>query len=264
MIVFQDELIYWPTARSTLYPAFNYETHDIAGSDIRYALYTSGNLKESHDGIVLYLHGRGENSTAIHYFTSTYDDEWIIYALEYPGFNGLPGRPSEAAIAAAIADAYALIRTRMKPGQKLVIHGNSLGAGPALQAAQYPHDLLVLTAPVGNMTDLATHYAPMYPSFLVRSNWDNWQRARTAYKAPRYVHHSRDDMIVPYSQGQKLAEILGAEMRPSEYGGHLIGRKAGLTVSYHFGGSWAQKWWPEKAWRARKNSNLRPPASLIY
>ena len=235
--IFQDDLVYWPTAQTEeAISEFEYRAFTIADGDIQYGLYIARTERdEPRKGIVFYLHGRGENHLAISDFTFFYPyNGWDVYALEYPGFNGLQGRPTEASIGASIASAYARIQREMAPDEKLVIHGNSLGAGPALQAAQYPHDVLILTAPVGNMQDLAARYAPIYPSFLLRSHWDNWQRARTAYQAPRYVLHSRDDMVVPYQQGQRLAEVLRADFTLLENEGHLIGDRGNRVLHDHY------------------------------
>jgi len=150
--------------------------------------------------------------------------DWTVVAPEYPGFAGLAGEPEEHVINALMGKVYADLTDRGTKSSSIIIHGNSLGAGPALQIAQFPHGFLFLSAPVGSMRKLIHHYVPFYPTMLLRDQWDNAKRSRTRWPAPAQVIHAADDVVVPVEQGRMLAGAARAAYREYPGGGHLIAR----------------------------------------
>lgn len=233
VVWYQTRLIYWnssPDMTSVLKNGWSvrrYVSHDPAHE---FAAY----LHEGRAGLptVVYLHGRGEGFRVIRSNVDSYVLRgWTVVAPEYPGFAGLAGEPEEHVINALMRKVHADLMDRDVDPRSILVHGNSLGAGPALQFAQYPHGFLFLSAPVGSMRSLMHHYVPFYPTFLLKDSWDNVARARTRYPAPAQVIHAADDRIVPVEQGRTLALSARSRYREYQTGGHLIAHyDSGISI----------------------------------
>lgn len=157
--------------------------------------------------IILYMHGNAGGLYAFTpYLKALADRDLHVIAMEYRGFPGAPGKPTEKAI---VADAITLFDVTQKryPGRPIVIWGYSLGSGVATQLAAARHPAaLVLEAPFSATVDLAARYYPLFPvkrlmrdQFLSREHIAN-------IRAPLLILHGTDDGIVPMSSGEALFE----------------------------------------------------------
>src|SRR5205085_2557242 len=96
--------------------------------------------------VVLYFHGNGGNigyrADRVARFAA---EGFGVLMLEYRGYGGNPGSPSEAGF---IADAEAALRFLHNEGvaaSRVVLYGESLGSGVAVQiAARHPVAALIL------------------------------------------------------------------------------------------------------------------------
>src|SRR5208282_1654864 len=98
--------------------------------------------------VVLYFHGNGG---ALRYrverFRKLLSDGVGLVALEYRGYGGSSGTPTEAGLIADAEAAYAFAAARY-PAQQLVLWGESLGSGVAVAvAAGKPVGRVILEAP---------------------------------------------------------------------------------------------------------------------
>lgn len=145
-----------------------------------------------------------------------------LYALDYPGFEGAPGSPSEESIhAAADAMMERMARDGVDLSRTLVI-GRALGSGEAArQASLRPCLLAILATPYDSLASVAIDHAPWAPAALLirdpfpASVWG--ARAR----CPALVFYAdHDDTIAPVHaqslsnawspvQGSTLATIEG-------------------------------------------------------
>ncbi len=221
---YQTDLIYWnhvPPMRQSLGEGWHIQTYVSQSSSVEYAAYVYDG--EPDKPTVIYLHGRGEN---FHIINNNIDQYllagWTIIAPEYPGFAGLKGTPSQSSISLLIDRVYDDIITHGTDPQNIVIHGNSLGSGPALIMAQKPHGQLILSAPIARLDQVMKHFAVFYPSFLLRDKWDNLKLSKQIYHSPAVIVHAFDDNIVPVQQGRALSEEIGSEYLELETGGHSI------------------------------------------
>ena len=223
----QASLIYNPTATVRM-TSQEWEWHDVAGDDGFKAYLRKGDPDKP---IVVFYHGRSQGLWSIDASTRHYARAgWTVLAPEYPGFAGLAGEPSEEALDRLVDAVHEDVVTMGYGPDRIVIQGNSLGAGPALSMASRPHSLLVLTAPVASMAEIVDGVAPFFPHLLLYNGWDNENRARHVAASRSMVFHARDDSVVPYDHGERLARILGAEFTPFEEGDHFIGTEVGETI----------------------------------
>lgn len=225
---YQTRLIYWNEVpgmdwtQSAGWEVRRYVSHD---DSTQLASYVHAG--DPDKPTVVYLHGRGEHHGIFRYNTAPYTySGWTVVIPEYPGFAGLAGTPSEESIGTLMRRVHEDLVDRGTDPQDIVIHGNSLGGGPAMQLAQLPHELLVLSAPVATMERMMSHFAAYYPAFLLRDDWDNLDMAVTRHEAPTIVVHSADDLVVPVEQGRDMARALGARYVEYDDRGHAVGAMA--------------------------------------
>ena len=86
--------------------------------------------------VVLYLHGNGGNiGHRASRFARLSRLGWGVLLLEYRGYGGNAGAPTEAGIHADARAGYAALRGFGVPAQRIVLWGESLGTGVAVRLA---------------------------------------------------------------------------------------------------------------------------------
>lgn len=159
--------------------------------------------------VVVLFHGNG-GSIAIRGFRARdyIDNGGYGYLLaEYRGYAGNPGKPSEQGL---YHDARAYMKfltiDQKIPQNRIVLYGESLGTGVAMQMALEYADIraLVLEAPYTSFPAVAqTHMFWMPAYWLVRDRYNNIGKIQDV-KAPLLVLHGAKDEIVPFKQGTKV------------------------------------------------------------
>ena len=129
---------------------------------------------------------------------------WSVLLLEYPGYGGSPGTPSESSIRAAALAVFdwAAADPRVD-ADRIVAYGRSIGGGAAVQiATARPVAALILESSFTSTRPLAARYG--IPGWLVRDVFDNLE-ALAGYRRPLLVIHGSDDQLIPVSEGRALA-----------------------------------------------------------
>jgi fermentation-respiration switch protein FrsA (DUF1100 family) len=156
--------------------------------------------------VVMYLHGNGGH---IGYRTERLRrfarNGYGVLMLEYRGYGGNPGTPTEAGF---YADASAALDFLAREGimpNRLVLYGESLGSGVAVHlAARREIAGLILEAPFTSVAEIAQyHYSFVPASVLVRDRFDSLS-AIGKVKAPILVLHGDRDTVVPARFGRAL------------------------------------------------------------
>jgi fermentation-respiration switch protein FrsA (DUF1100 family) len=164
--------------------------------------------------LMMFTHGNGELADFwVDEFEVARQWGFGILLVEYPGYGGAPGSPSEKSImesARALYD-WAATDPRVDP-KRIVVWGRSLGGGPAAQlAVDRPVAAMILESAFTSVSDFAARF--MAPAFLIRDPFDN-RKALKSYRGPLLVIHGRQDTIVPFEHGRELAAIVpGAQFR---------------------------------------------------
>jgi hypothetical protein len=129
-----------------------------------------------------------------------------VLLLDYRGYGGNPGTPSESGFAAdsRAARAYVLGRSDVD-ASRLVYFGESLGAAVAVElAVEYPPAALVLRSPFTSMADVGQHHYPFLPvRLLLRDRFPSIDRIHLI-RSPLLVLAGARDRIVPIRQSQRL------------------------------------------------------------
>ncbi|QSB16477.1 alpha/beta hydrolase [Natronosporangium hydrolyticum] len=131
-----------------------------------------------------------------------------VLLLEYRGYGGNPGRPTETGLRAdaRAAREYLVTEARVEPRQ-MIYFGESLGAGVVTGlATEHPPAGLVLRSP---FIDLAEAGAAHYPFLPVRTMlWDRFPVAEQIadVDVPVTVIYGTQDTIVPPEQSRSVAD----------------------------------------------------------
>jgi pimeloyl-ACP methyl ester carboxylesterase len=135
-------------------------------------------------------------------------------AVEYPGYPGASGAPSEESLLAAAEAALQHLTGAMKLDRsRLVLEGQSVGTGVAVaMAAKGWGTRLVLLSPYTSLPDVAASAFGWLPvRLLMRDRFDSKSRAADV-KIPTLIVHGTDDEVIPFALGQELGtSILGAK-----------------------------------------------------
>jgi uncharacterized protein len=130
-----------------------------------------------------------------------------LVALEYRGYGGLSGSPSEAGLIADGEAAYRFAAARYRP-QQLVLWGESLGSGIAIAiAAEHPVGRVILEAPFTSAVAVgAQHYWYLPVSLLMKDQFRSDTRIDKV-RAPVMIMHGVHDHVVPYAMGERLFDL---------------------------------------------------------
>lgn len=125
--------------------------------------------------------------------------------LSYRGYGGSTGRPTEAGLLIDAKTAYDHLRGQGIPPDRIVLVGESLGTGPAVQtAAANPVAALVLEAPYSAAVDIARRAYPWLPVGLLMKDQYRSRDHIAAVRAPLLILHGDDDRVIPPGFGQRL------------------------------------------------------------
>lgn len=165
--------------------------------------------------VIVYFHGNGGNigfrAERLRWFARA---GYGLLLVEYRGYGGNPGRPSEQGL---FADGEAALEFMAREGigfDDLVLWGASLGSGVAVYlAALHRLGALVLEAPFTSVASCAQHRYPFLPAgLLVHDRFDSLSRIKRV-TAPLLIMHGERDRVVPVWHGRAL---LGAATAPKE------------------------------------------------
>jgi fermentation-respiration switch protein FrsA (DUF1100 family) len=128
-----------------------------------------------------------------------------VLLASYRGWGGNPGRPTEAGL---YRDARAFLDRLSGLGvaeQRLVVYGESLGTGVAVQmATERAVRAVVLEAPYTTIPDVGAKRFPFAPvRTLMRDRFDSLSKIG-GIRAPLLIVHGERDRTVPVRLGRRL------------------------------------------------------------
>lgn len=196
LFVFQRSLIYFPQLQ-----------HNPAASTPLVLQAESGSVVVStrplnSPNALIYFGGNAEDvSVSMPEFASTFPS-YAIYLLNYPGYGGSSGSPSEKSISAA---ATALFDQVHEQHPNIVVIGRSLGSGVAVRLASLrPVARLVLVTPYDSLGDVAAeHYSYLPVRWLLRDKFESWRYAPQV-TAPTRIIVAEQDEVIPRTSTERL------------------------------------------------------------
>lgn len=147
-----------------------------------------------------------------------------VLIVDWRGYGRSEGTPSEEGLYADARAAYDYLTVeRGVPAARIAIHGESLGAAPAIElAGRAPCGRLIVQSAFTSITEMSGRVIPLIPvGWMMRHRYDNLAKV-PGLTVPKLHIHSREDEIVPFDQGRRLFEAAAApkEFYVVEAGGH--------------------------------------------
>jgi hypothetical protein len=173
---------------------------------------------------IVYFHGNGGNIAGRGYKVKPYlDAGYGVMLAEYRGYGGNPGSPHEAGLYADGRAALDWLAVQGVSPERLVIYGESLGSGVAVQLArERAPAALVLEAPFSSAVDVAASAYWFLPvRWLIKDRFDSVAKIG-AVRAPLLLIHGERDHVVPVRFGRRLFDA-AAEPKEAIFlpqGGH--------------------------------------------
>jgi uncharacterized protein len=155
---------------------------------------------------VLYFHGNAGNLANRSERVRKYAARGFgIFMLSYRGYSGSTGTPTERNNVADAKLAYEALRTDGIAADDIILYGESLGSGIAVQvAAEKPVGGLVLDAPYTSIVDVAAGeypYLPVRPFMFDRYDTIGCLRH---VRAPLLIVHGEEDDVISVAMGRAV------------------------------------------------------------
>lgn len=149
-----------------------------------------------------------------------------VFIFDYRGYGRSEGKTSELGtyLDAEAAWNYLVKEKHFSP-ENIIVVGRSLGAAVAVNLAKkHKPRVLIIESAFTKYEDIAAIRFPLIPVGLISRYRYDVGGAIAEIDCPVLVVHSRDDEIVPFSQGKRVFDVAGA---PKEFlaisGSHIDG-----------------------------------------
>ncbi|MGE0109091.1 MAG: alpha/beta hydrolase [Bdellovibrionales bacterium] len=209
---------------------------------------------------IVFFHGNKDSLITAHTVAKPYiAAEYGFLLVEYRGYSGLPGEPSEEGL---YADARAYMNKLIASGvaaKDIILFGHSLGSGVATQMAmEYEVAGLMLLAPFSSLEEMAQLRFPFVPAhYLLLDRFDNDKKI-PALHMPLLVANGTKDTVVPPSQGKKLFALANEPKRFKSFPG--FGHSDLFNDFAVVGLDWIQQIkTPEQPQEAELSATVSPP-----
>lgn len=205
----QRSFIYYPQSKS---PTDHSSTFTLEVHGARVAIATGAGAGPD---AVIYFGGNAENvSLSIPTLAEAYPGR-AVFAMNYRGYGGSTGTPSEAAL---IADGLVLFDHVRLDHPHIIVIGRSLGSGVAVRIASLrPAERLVLVTPYDSLAEIAASQFRLFPvRWLLIDKFESWRYAPKV-TAPTQLLAAQYDEVIPLASTQSLYK-------------HFPERRATLTV----------------------------------
>jgi fermentation-respiration switch protein FrsA (DUF1100 family) len=150
--------------------------------------------------VIAYFHGNGGN---IGYRTERFvrfaREGYGVLFLEYRGYGGNPGTPSQAGLYADAEAALRFLERERIGADQVVLYGESLGTAVAVHlAAERRVAAVVLESPFARLTEAAQYHYPFVPvALLLLDRFDPLSEIGRIEVPILFLHGGRDRVVPP-------------------------------------------------------------------
>jgi uncharacterized protein len=158
--------------------------------------------------LVLFHGNAGTVANRAHKARTFMDAGYGVLLAGYRGYGGNPGSPSEEGLYADARAAMGWLISRGVPEGQIVVYGESLGTGVAVQmAVEHPNLVaVILEAPYTRLPDLAPAYLlPGLAEMVMLDRFDNLDKIGHL-RQPLLIVHGGQDGVVPVAMGKQLKD----------------------------------------------------------
>ncbi|PZN97365.1 MAG: alpha/beta hydrolase [Alphaproteobacteria bacterium] len=244
LTVFQRRFIYPAPPPSVMQPGPMQQV-ELSTSDgiLLAALYRPA---DQNRPTVIFFHGNGDSLLGAGQATRGLAARgYGLLLVEYRGYGGNSGSPSEAGMYADARAALAFLHRQGLADTAIYAMGNSLGSGPATQlATEQPLAGLILVSGYRSLADVVAEKTRLPIGFLVRDKFENGRKLQAA-PIPVLILHGDADRVIPVDHGRTLAVLRqGIAYREFAGVGHEL---AYLPMSQAATVEWLDRQWQPPA-----------------
>jgi len=175
---------------------------------------------------ILFFHGNAgslENRTyKLNHFKNL-NLNFLIIA--WRGFSGNKGKPNEIGLYEDAKSAINWLKEKGIDENNLIIYGESLGTGIAIEIAQNKNFAgVILESPFTSMIDAGKNNFPYLPvRLLLKDKYESDKKIKNI-NSPILIMHGKVDKIVPFYMGEKMYALANEPKYSyfSEYDNHML------------------------------------------
>lgn len=198
----QRSMIYYPVPERAA-AAGEALTLPVAGAVLR--IWT---VRRPGSRALIYFGGNAEDVSASLDEFARAIPERSLYFVNYRGYGGSTGAPTEAAL---VADALAIFDTLHKDHDEIAVVGRSLGSGVAVQlAAARPVSKLVLVTPFDSLARVGQGAMPWLPVALLMQDRYESTRFAPQVTCPTLLLVAAKDAVIPPAHATALLAAFAA------------------------------------------------------
>ena len=176
--------------------------------------------------IAIYFHGQGESLFARGGRIKQLSGLGLsVLAIDYRGFGGSTGTPTEAGLHIDADAAYDEALTLGFVADHILLLGESLGSGVALELATRRQLAgVMLDSPYSSVIDVAADRYWFLPVRMLLTDQFHSDLWIPQVHVPILIVHGTDDWIIPVKYGRRLASLGGANVTFTEVpnAGHVV------------------------------------------
>jgi len=175
---------------------------------------------------ILFLHGNaGSLENRIYKINHFQDINVNFIIISWRGFSGNKGKPTEKGLYEDANSAIKWLNFNGIKNQEIIIYGESLGAGVAVEVAQNKNFAgVILESPFTSMIAAGkAKYSLLPVKMLLKDKYESDKKIKNV-KSPILIMHGMVDDIVPFSMGQKMYELANEPKYAyfSKYDDHMM------------------------------------------
>ena len=203
----QEKLLFLPTVLEQDYAYdFSYPFEELFLKTDSDAVINAIHFKvENPKGVILYFHGNAGDLSRwgkiAEYFV---EKQYDVLVMDYRTYGKSIGKLNETVFYTDAQYCYDYLKARYSENE-ISVYGRSLGTGIAtFIASKNKPKQLVLETPYYSIVDVAKHRFPIFPvEQLLKYKFPSNEFIKEV-KCPIFIFHGTDDVVVPYSSGEKL------------------------------------------------------------
>jgi len=165
-------------------------------------------VNDKKEKAILYFGGNGDTVARSAFAFDRFFPEHTVYLVNYRGYGGSSGEPTEKGIYADALTVFDQIRSKHSD---ISVLGRSLGSGVATYLARKREfEKLVLITPYDSAQSMAQERFPLYPmSILLKDKYDSVSRVKNIDTKTLVILAEKDNVIT-MKHSQKLIDAFPA------------------------------------------------------
>ena len=148
-----------------------------------------------------------------------------LLIIAWRGFSGNKGSPTEKGLYEDARSAIRWLKLKDIEEKNIIIYGESLGTGVAVEIAQNKNFAgVILESPFTSMIDIGKDKYPYLPvKLLLKDKYESDKKIKNI-NSPILIMHGRVDKIVPFHMGKKMYELANKPKHSyfSQYDDHMM------------------------------------------